>query len=171
MADSEVFNIGLAYSFTHVLDPLRALNEYITIAKFGALEFNDQVRLRYYPQELAQNRFDALERLQFELYKLLDNTEFVIRKKDKKGEKYAAIRKKLDTIILSDNVTLKKVTQDERNNSQTISINEKLFMEDLIELQKILRELKEPLNDAHLIFPPSDYLDKSEIMTELIEDG
>ena len=145
---SDNWNVADSYSKIKIMKLLMEIDEYIKIAKTGVSELDQEFILS--PQIKTNARIMALNRLHMTLEMLINNSNFGVKKEDRKLLKdwLKALKKiRLDK-------TYSIVKDKDRRVSQVIKEPEfDVVLNILIEVHsKILI----PLNDAGMIYPGGD---------------
>lgn len=163
---SETWNNAKGFSTYHVLFPLIECRKLVKICLFGVEEIEQQGA--FSPQQINDNKINAINRLLQELMQLVEDNAFVMDTKTK--EIMDKLKKRLGKVEeVIDGIS--RVSIDQRIGQKQTILNEKHFKLCLNELRSVLSEIKKPLNIKNLIFPASDELDLDKIKQEIIEGG
>lgn len=158
---SQAWNIADGFTKIKILRLLIDIDLNETIAMFGKKDMEEQIP----DSEIPYRRYEALQRVLFEIRQLIGNCNFAINKgfDEKIFESYLKrvdnVEKVIDGIgdFLTNDVT--KETE--------LRINETHFRKCFDILRGIKDELNYPVNRAGLIFKASDTMDLDEIMREI----
>jgi len=163
---TDAWNVADGFAKLKVLRPLIFLNKYLKIAEFG---YEDMDELNYYTDnQLKRRRVDGLKNALHSFKDLMEDTYFAIKGGDKK-----VIDKLFSRVMLCEEFVEKcySIDEDGVDHSELFYINEHLFKKVLWILHEVKKELNPPLNNASLIFRPSEEVDLDKIMTEIVEGG
>lgn len=161
---SQAWNIADGFTKIKILRLLIDIDLNETIAMFGRKDMEEQIP----EHEIPYRRYEALQRVIFELRQLIGNCNFAINKGvdekivDAYLERINNVEKVVDGVadFLTNDVT--KETE--------LRINEQHFRKCFDILRAIKDELNFPINRAGLIFKASETMDLDEIMRS-IEEG
>ena len=164
--ESDAWNVAKGFSASHVLLPLIECRKLVTICLFGVEEIGTENQ--HTPEDLKQNRINAINRLLQGLLQICEDSEFIMNKSA--GEKLKKIKENL--LKIQDVIEgISESNFDQRINFTTIKINEKHFALCLKELREALSEIKVPLNMKNLIFPAGEDFDLDKIKEQLMQGG
>lgn len=170
VTESGNWNVAKHYSEIKIMKWLVLIDEYETIARFGTSDMLEEFNLDENFKNVA--RIKAIKRLHHAITKLIDNTIFALKKKDK--EKFTDYKKDLK-VIESVIPTIEFNTINQKAKTSAIVINEDRFIFVLETLIKINTKMLDPLNDASLIFTPVEEFDpmkiKEKIAEQLVNQG
>lgn len=163
---TDAWNVADGFTQLKILRLLILLDRYETIAEFGTEDIGESDLME--DHLISRRRVEALQRLQSITKQLLGNTLFAIRKADR-----SKIKSLLNRLRNLENYIPKSFVEkyDGVSKESIFEIKEKLFSKLLNILSEIKIELNIPLNNAGLIFRPSEEVDLDKIMTEIIEGG
>ncbi len=142
------------------------LDRWETTAQFGTEEIDEDNI--YNNNQIKKRRVEGLERLHSTIKQLLSNVLFSMKKDD--------VTKIKDLIGRVDSAgefipKMFDEKEDVINHEITFEINEELFKKILEILSDVKEKLNTPLNNAGLIFRPSEEVDLDKIMGNIIESG
>ena len=165
-AGSDAWNVADGYTKLKILRQLIMLDRWDTIAQFGTEEI-DEDRV-YDNNQLKKRRVEGLQRLHSTIKQLLGNVLFALKKSDQ-----STVRALVDRVKNIEEFIPKAFEEKEDliNHSVTFEINEDVFNKLIEILQDVKDQLNTPLNNAGLIFRPSEEIDLDKIMSEIIEGG
>lgn len=161
---SQAWNIADGFTKIKILRILINIDLNETIAMFGRKDMEDLTS----DYEVPYKRYEALQRVLFDLKQLIGNCKFAINKGiDEDRLEY--FLKRLDNVEkvfdgVADHLVNDVTKEDE------LRINEEHFRKCFNILRSIKDELNFPINRAGLIFKASETMDIDEIMRD-IEDG
>lgn len=165
-AGSDAWNVADGYTKLKILRQLIMLDRWDTIAQFGTEEIDED--MNYNDNQLNKRRVEGLERMYSTIKQLLGNVLFAIRKEDL--EKVKALVDRVENI---GEFIPKSFEQQEDliNHVIGFEIKEEVFNQIIGILQEVKDQLNIPLNNAGLIFRPTEEVDLDKIMSEIIEGG
>jgi len=165
-AGSDAWNVADGYTKLKILRQLIMLDRWDTIAQFGTEEI-DEDRV-YNDNQLRKRRVEGLERLHSTIKQLLGNVLFALRKDDQ-----PVVKALVDRVKNIEEFIPKTFNEEEDliNHAVNFKINDVLFNKLIEILQDVKDKLNIPLNNAGLIFRPSEEIDLDKIMHEIIEGG
>ncbi len=163
---TDTWNVADGYTKLKILRQLIMLDRWETIAQFGTEEIDEDNI--YNNNQIKKRRVEGLERLHSTIKQLLSNVLFSMKKDD--------VTKIKDLIGRVDNAgefipKMFDEKEDVINHEITFEINEELFKKILEILSDVKEKLNTPLNNAGLIFRPSEEVDLDKIMGNIIESG
>ena len=163
---TDAWNVADGFTQLKILRLLILLDRYDTIAQFGTEDIGEGAELN--DNQISQRRVEGLQRLQSITRQLLGNTLFAIKKADK-----PTIEAMLGRLKTLDEFIPKSFSQKHDHVSQEdyFEIDEQLFSKILEILTDIKVNLNIPLNNAGLIFRPSEEIDLDKIMNDIVEGG
>lgn len=166
LGDTEAWNVAKLYAHLKIMKHLAMLDTYETIAEYGTESLEDTTGMN--DDDLTLKRIDALRRFQTTLRMLIGNTRFAVRKGDRRKvdkfyKKVVGLKKYIDKIH--------SVITDDVSHHNEIEIDEELFDAILEILIEIKDDINTPLNNANLIFRPSDEVDLDKIIDEIVANG
>ena len=163
---TDAWNVADGYTQLKILRQLIMLDRWDTIAQFGTEELDEDRILD--DNAIKKRRVEALQRFHSTIRQLLGNVKFAMKKSD-----YNIIEAMIERINNTE-VYLQqafKLKEDQVTHEDLFEINEKLFKEILDILQAVKDELNTPLNNAGLIFRPTEEVDLDEIMQDIVQSG
>lgn len=165
-AGSDAWNVADGYTKLKILRQLIMLDRWDTIAQFGTEEIDED--RAYNDNQLKKRRVEGLERFYSTIKQLLGNVLFALRKNDQ-----PIVKALVDRIKNIEEFIPKAFEEKEDLISHSIDfkINEEIFNKLIEILQDVKDQLNTPLNNAGLIFRPSEEIDLDKIMNEIIEGG
>lgn len=165
-AGSDAWNVADGYTKLKILRQLIMLDRWDTIAQFGTEEIDEDVS--YSDNQLKKRRVEGLERLHSTINQLLGNVLFAIKKEDQD-----IVKALVDRVKNIEEFIPKAFEQKEDviSHSVEFKINNDVFNQIIVILQDVKDKLNTPLNNAGLIFRPSEEIDLDKIMNEIIEGG
>jgi len=163
---TDTWNVADGYTKLKILRQLIMLDRWETIAQFGTEEIDEDNI--YNNNQIKKRRVEGLERLHSTIKQLLSNVLFSMKKDD--------VTKIKDLIGRVDSAgefipKMFDEKEDVINHEITFEINEELFKKILEILSDVKEKLNTPLNNAGLIFRPSEEVDLDKIMGNIIESG
>lgn len=163
---SDAWNVADGYTKLKILRQLIMLDRWDTIAQFGTEEIDEDIP--YNENQIKKRRVEALQRFHSTIKQLLGNVLFALRKDDQPEVKLL-----LERITTTEEFLAKAfaVKEDMINHEELFEINEELFKGIIEILQDVKDKLNTPLNNAGLIFRPTEEIDLDKIMHEIIEAG
>lgn len=163
---SDAWNVADGYTKLKILRQLIMLDRWDTIAQFGTEEIDED--MPYNDNQIKKRRVEALQRFHSTIKQLLGNVLFALRKEDQ-----PTVRSYLSRIKTVDEFLSKtfEIKQDIVSHEDQFEINEDLFNKIMEILQDIKDNLNTPLNNAGLIFRPTEEVDLDKIMNEIVEGG
>lgn len=165
-AGSDAWNVADGYTKLKILRQLIMLDRWDTIAQFGTEEVDED--LAYNNNQLKKRRVEGLQRMYSTIKQLLGNVMFAIKKEDR-----AEVKALVDRVSNIEEFIPKAFDEKEDlvSHATTFEIEEDIFKKIIEILQDVKDKLNIPLNDAGLIFRPSEEIDLDKIMNEIIEGG
>ena len=165
ISESGNWNVAADFVKFKIMKPLYIMDELEIICEFGHADILDELTI---PVDIDQKRIVAIRRLIKYLSMLIKNTIFALKKDGK--EKFEKFAKRLDEIrkVLP---TLYNSASDNVKKTRKIKINEKNYQKVLDNLIEIKAEINDPLNQANLIFTPSEEFDPVEFKKKLMQDA
>jgi len=163
---SDAWNVADGFTKLKILRQLIMLDRWDTISQFGTEEIDEGNNLN--DNMINKRRVEALQRFHSTIKQLLGNVIFAIRSAD-----LPKVKNMLDRVKTVEEFIPKsfEVKEDLYNHSDNFEINEELFRKILEILQDVKDNLNTPLNNAGLIFRPSEEVDLDKIMSEIVEGG
>lgn len=163
---SDAWNVADGFTKLKILRQLIMLDRWDTIAQFGTEEIGEDAGLD--DNSIKKRRVEALQRFHSTIKQLLGNVMFAIRKED-----LIKVKNMLDRIRTVEDFISKSydVREDLYNHQDVFEIKEDLFDKILTIMQDVKDQLNTPLNNAGLIFRPSEEVDLDKIMSEIVEGG
>ncbi len=163
---TDTWNVADGYTKLKILRQLIMLDRWETTAQFGTEEIDEDNI--YNNNQIKKRRVEGLERLHSTIKQLLSNVLFSMKKDD--------VTKIKDLIGRVDSAgefipKMFDEKEDVINHEITFEINEELFKKILEILSDVKEKLNTPLNNAGLIFRPSEEVDLDKIMGNIIESG
>ena len=165
-AGSDAWNVADGYTKLKILRQLIMLDRWDTIAQFGTEEIDEDIS--YNNNQLKKRRIEGLERMYSTIKQLLGNVLFAIKKEDQE-----IVKALVDRIKNIEEFIPKACEEKEDLISHSIEfkIDDNVFNKIIAILQDVKDKLNTPLNNAGLIFRPSEEIDLDKIMHEIIEGG
>jgi hypothetical protein len=163
---SDAWNVADGYTKLKILRQLIMLDRWDTIAQFGTEEIDED--LPYNNNQIKKRRVEALQRFYSTIKQLLGNVMFALRKDDRDFVK--ALLNRVETVgeFIPKAFCSK---EDMIHHEEEFEILEPLFKQIIEILQDVKDKLNTPLNNAGLIFRPTEEVDLDKIMNEIIEGG
>lgn len=163
---SDAWNVADGYTKLKILRQLIMLDRWDTIAQFGTEEIDEDAP--YDDNQIKKRRVEALQRFHSTIKQLLGNVIFALRKEDKDPVK--ALVKRVETAgeFVPKSFSTK---EDMISHNEQFEIEEPLFKQILGILQDVKDKLNTPLNNAGLIFRPTEEVDLDKIMAEIVDGG
>jgi hypothetical protein len=159
----DTWNIADGFTKIKILRLLIEIDLYETIAQFGKKDLEEQIEI----DTLADKRYEALERVLFDLKQLIGNCRFSIdEKKDK--EIVSSFISRLQEV---ENVMSGVATEftNQVTHERILVINENHFKKCFDILRNVKDELNFSINRAGLIFRQNENVDLDKIMHDIIE--
>lgn len=163
---SDAWNVADGYTKLKILRQLIMLDRWDTISQFGTEEIGEDINFN--DETINKRRVEALQRFYSTIKQLLGNVLFAIRSADKPKVKALVDRINNISEFMPKTFTTK---EDIVSHQILFEINEDLFDKILEILQEVKDQLNTPLNNAGLIFKPSEEVDLDKIMSEIVEGG
>jgi len=163
---SDAWNVADGYTKLKILRQLIMLDRWDTIAQFGTEEVDED--LNYTDNQLKKRRVEGLQRMHSTIKQLLGNVLFALKKEDQ-----PTVKAFIDRIENIEEFIPKAFDQKEDpiSHAFVFEINEDVFNMLMKILQDVKDQLNTPLNNAGLIFRPTEEVDLDRIMSEIIEGG
>jgi len=163
---SDAWNVADGFTKLKILRQLIMLDRWDTISQFGTEEIGEDIALD--DNSIKKRRVEALQRFHSTIKQLLGNVMFAIRKED-----LPKVKNMLDRIKTVEEFISKSydVREDLYSHQDVFEIKEDLFYNILTIMQDVKDQLNTPLNNAGLIFRPSEEVDLDKIMSEIVEGG
>jgi hypothetical protein len=165
--ENQAWNIADPYAKL-IFQGVSEMRGLVTIATYGVDDMANELFVN--PEVKKRNRINALNRLIDCEREIFETAKFQCIKKKKTKARYEVLKKRLNSIVNVINGCFSQ-TRDERNNTKRIEINEEHFNLCLENLRYIKEELPVLLDEAGLVFPPSNETDIGKIKDELIHGG
>ncbi len=163
---SDAWNVADGYTKIKVLDPLIKLDIWDTMSQFGTLGIDEDIGMDN--NQIKKRRVEALQRFHSTIKQLLGNVIFALRKEDQDPIK--ALVKRVDTA--GDYIPKAFSTKEDMiHHEEEFEIEEPLFKLILGILQEVKDKLNTPLNNAGLIFRPTEEVDLDKIMRDIVDGG
>jgi len=161
--DSQSWNFADPYTKL-VFQGFVDMEYYVTIAIYGIDDMKDDY---FVSQEVKKrNRINAINRLIDCERKIFEAAKFQCNKKKETKLMHKVLKSKLASVMrVIDGIMTQK--RDERNNTQTININEKHFNLCLEVLRSIKEELPVLLDKAGMVYPTSEEVDLEKLKESL----
>lgn len=163
---TDAWNVADGYTKLKILRQLIMLDRWDTIAQFGTEEIDED--MPFSSNQIQKRRVEALQRLHSTIKQLLGNVLFAMKKEDKKIVEGLLKRIKAIEEFIPRSFASK---QDHVSHNDLFEINEELFKKILVILQEVKDQLNTPLNNAGLIFRPSEEVNLDQIMNDIVESG
>jgi len=163
---SENWNVADGYSKLKILRHLILLDRFDTIAQFGTEDMDEDIRMD--DNLLNKRRVEGLQRFSSVLLQLMGNTKFAVLARDRQRMLNFISRVKNCSEYLPR--TFSSYT-DTVTREDVFEINEDIFYKILNIFQDVKDELNIVLNNANLIFRPSEEMDLDKIMNDIISGG
>jgi len=165
-AGSDAWNVADGYTKLKILRQLIMLDRWDTIAQFGTEEIDEDIA--FDNNQLRKRRVEGLQRMYSTIKQLLGNVVFAIKKDDQ-----AKVKALVDRVTNIEEFMERAFEEKEDLVSHVVmfEINEVVFKNIIGILQDVKDKLNIPLNNAGLIFRPSEEIDLDKIMNEIIEGG
>ena len=163
---TDAWNVADGYTQLKILRQLIMLDRWDTISQFGTEELDED--RTFDDNGIKKRRVEALQRFHSTTRQLLGNVLFALKKADQKTVTTMVERINNTEEYLSKSF---KITQDQVSHEDLFEINEELFKNILDILQAVKDELNTPLNNAGLIFRPTEEVDLDKIMNDIVQGG
>lgn len=163
---SEVWNNANRFTNEKVMDHLSFFTYLDKIAQFGTINIDEANQMT--DNQINKRRVEGLLRLHSEIKMLIEDVHFALKKAD--HQKVEEMLKRVNTCeeFLNKSYSLK---EDAIDHEELFEIDEDKFKKILTIFQDVKSKLNTPLNNAGLIFRPSEEFDLDKIMSEIIEGG
>jgi len=163
---TDAWNVADGYTKLKILRQLIMLDRWDTIAQFGTEEIDEDNVLN--DNQIKKRRVEALQRFHSTIKQLFGNVHFALKKEDQKTTK--SLIERVD--VLEEFIPkIHSMKQDLVTHEDIFEIDEELFKKVLEILEEIKDKLNTPLNNAGLIFRPSEEMDLDKIMQDIVEGG
>ena len=163
---SDAWNVADGYTKLKILRQLIMLDRWDTISQFGTEEIDEDIGIDN--NGIKKRRVEALQRFHSTIKQLLGNVLFALRKEDQNGVKEMVERVETAGEYVPKCFSTK---EDMINHEDLFEIEEPLFKKIIEILQDVKDKLNTPLNNAGLIFRPTEEVDLDKIMAEIVEGG
>ncbi|RLF58031.1 MAG: hypothetical protein DRN27_06535 [Thermoplasmata archaeon] len=163
---SDAWNVADGYTKLKILRQLIMLDRWDTIAQFGTEEIDED--LSHDNNQIKKRRVEALQRFHSTIKQLLGNVVFALRKEDQDNVKELVKRVEMAGEFVPKAFSTK---EDMINHEDLFEVEEPLFKKIIEILQDVKDKLNTPLNNAGLIFRPTEEVDLDKIMNEIVEGG
>jgi len=163
---SDAWNVADGYTKLKILRQLIMLDRWDTISQFGTEEIDEDLGIDN--NGIKKRRVEALQRFHSTIKQLLGNVLFALRKEDQNGVKEMVERVETAGEYVPKCFSTK---EDMINHEDLFEIEESLFKKIIEILQDVKDKLNTPLNNAGLIFRPTEEVDLDKIMAEIVEGG
>jgi len=163
---SDAWNVADGYTKLKILRQLIMLDRWDTIAQFGTEEIDEDLGMN--DNGIRKRRVEALQRFYSTIKQLLGNVLFALRKDDQDD-----VKALVDRVSVAGEFVPKcfSTKEDMINHDEEFEIDEPLFKQILEILQDVKDKLNTPLNNAGLIFRPTEEVDLDKIMSDIVEGG
>lgn len=164
---SESGNWNVAGDFTKlmIMKPLFDAQEYEKIATFGSTELIESLMNNEQTKAIA--RINALEWLIHTLITIIDNVTFAIKVRNGDKDKILGFRESL--VKFKEIVPKLKYETMNKDGGKKVVIKEEQFLKVLNLVRQIMREIKEPLNRADLIFKNFEEFDPKKMKEAMMD--
>jgi len=163
---TETWNVADGYTKLKILRQLIMLDRWETIAQFGTEEIDEDNI--YTNNQIRKRRVEGLQRLHSTIKQLLSNVLFSMKKGDVEKIKGMTARVDIGGEFIPKAFEEK---EDLINHNMNFEIDEAIFKKILSILSDVKEKLNTPLNNAGLIFRPSEEVDLDMIMKGIIDGG
>ena len=163
---TDAWNVADGYTQLKILRQLIMLDRWDTIAQFGTEEIDEDNI--FSDNQIKKRRVEALQRFHSTIKQLLGNVKFAMKREDHKTIDLMIERINTTEEYLQSCFTIK---EDQISHDDLFSINEKLFKNILDILEVVKDDLNTPLNNAGLIFRPTEEVDLDKIMNDIVMGG
>lgn len=163
---SDAWNVADGYTKLKILRQLIQLDRWDTISQFGTEEIDEDQP--YDDNQIRKRRVEALQRFHSTIKQLLGNVLFALRKEDQDDVKLLVGRVNTAGEFMPKAFSTK---EDMITHESVFEIVEPLFNKIIEILQDVKDKLNTPLNNAGLIFRPTEEVDLDKIMAEIVEGG
>jgi len=163
---TDTWNVADGYTKLKILRQLIMLDRWETIAQFGTEEIDEDNM--FDNNQIKKRRVEGLQRLHSTIKQLLSNVLFSMKKDD-----VEKIKGLIERVEGAGEFIPKAFDEKEDmiNHDLNFEIEEQLFKKILEILSDVKEKLNTPLNNAGLIFRPSEEIDLDKIMGGIIEGG
>jgi len=163
---SDAWNVADGYTKLKILRQLIMLDRWDTMSQFGTEEIDEDVG--FSDNQINKRRVEALQRFYSTIKQLLGNVLFALRKEDQATVKILVDRVEMLNEFIPKAFSTK---EDMITHDAEFEIDEPLFKQIIEILQDVKDKLNIPLNNAGLIFRPTEEVDLDKIMAEIVEGG
>lgn len=165
---TEAWNVADGYVKLKILRQLVLCDKLEIIALYGSEDIDDMQMNPVPPEMIPLRRVEALTRLKDNIFQLIKNVKFAIKKDDE--AKFEALRGR---ILLIDEMldAVCYVAEDQVSHQKQLVVNEEWFKKMLGEMQEIIELINFPINNAGLIFRQSDQMDFEELLRDISQGG
>lgn len=162
---SEVWNVADAFIKLKIFKPMYDCDKFETIAQYGVEDINQQAT---FPQEIPTKRIEALYRFKDAIRLVIENSNFIIKKADRKA--FDGMRNHLNFVeeMLD---AISSMEENQVTHEKLMVINEEHFGKCLKALQKLKEEIHTPLNNSGIIFKQSEEMSFEELQDDIVESG
>lgn len=154
------WNVAGQYSQLKIMRHLFAIDQYILMSRFGAIEFFEELNLNQ--NQINVMKINGIKRLHNHLIMLISNTLFAIKGKKEDKETLINQKKLLINIKPLINSSYEEI-YSEKTKIVQFKIKENIFEDILNKLCLISEEINEPLNRSDLIFLGTENIDPFEV--------
>jgi len=163
---TEAWNIAQYFTGYSIAIPLRDLNDLEDIARFGAVKIDDDLMMN--DDEYAKRRSDAVKRYWQKLRQIVADTQFKVKKADRKDAKQIhdwlkRVPNFFDGLLYLEN--------NDVSHETFIKINEEFLTTLLDKLVEKKQEYLSILDHAGLIFREVDEVDLDKMTSEFVHGG
>lgn len=147
-SETGIWNVAVGFSFDVLMYHIYWVDRYEVLSRHGAMDFDQEICLS--PNEIKDNQIRGINWYYTHLGLLISNSKFAIKDAQQKKE-MELIAKSLKNIKkYKDGIKIVKI--DQKNDTTTLEINEKLFELFLNILCTIKERLFPVLYRANLVF-------------------
>ena len=166
ISDTGNWNVAADYVKFKIMKFLYITDELEIICEFGHSDILDEL---VFPIDVNKKKIVAFKRLVKYLSMLINNTQFAIKKSEdvKAWKKHDERLKKIKEIT----PTLFSIKGNQITKTSVVKIDEEKFEKVLEIVVEIKASMNEPLNNANLIFTPSEEFDAKAYKEKLLEDA
>lgn len=169
-SETKPWNVAEDYSQLKIMKLLYELDQYELMATYGVVNIAEEFAVD--PEVKKQMRISAVKRLAKTCQMVINNTIFMVKKKDK--PRMEALRQDVEKVKPLIKMCYSNA-RDEKSKGKNIIIHEEMFEKLLDILIRVKTDLVDPLNEAKLIYTKEEDFDidkyKQNVMNQIVEGG
>lgn len=167
--EAEDFNqwrAGLSYTQHLIMNELIDLNFFVKIAEFGVTNIDDDMFLN--DSFLSKRKVDGLERAISCIERIIENSDFTLKKTARPYMSHIQLRLKLIKDVLK-HVLIQD--SNEVNHETNYRLNATAYDYCLSKIKEIKKDIIRPLNLSGLIFSESQGVNIDKLMSDIVSGG